>query len=228
MTRNERIASWTLLFLSVAPFLIAAVGVQFLPDQVPVHYNIAGEIDRWGSKYEMFILAVGFSFSGWLLWLVARFSGRFADTEEERAKRRVNAKILRYTGIAMQLLFCILQVVFLVGAFREAEAEATVSAVPIYKILGAGTGLLMIVLGNIMPKAKDVNSVLGIRTPWSRSSPEAWAESQRMGGITFAAAGAICLILSLVLHGFAIFWVILGCSLGAALISCVLSIRAAA
>ena len=79
MTRNERITSWVLLFLSIAPFLIAAVGIQFLPDQIPVHYNMAGEIDRWGSKYEEYIMAAGFSFSGWLLWLMARFSGSFAD-----------------------------------------------------------------------------------------------------------------------------------------------------
>ncbi len=225
MTGKEKIASWVLLFLCIAPFLIAAIGVQFLPDQIPVHYNIAGEIDRWGSKYEEFILAAAFSLSGWLLWLMARFSGCFADTDEERVKRRANAKILIWTGIAIQLLFCTLQLIFLVGAFREVQAGAAVSVLPIYKIIGIGTGLLMIVLGNIIPKAKNVDSVLGIRTPWSRSSPEAWAKSQLLGGITFAAAGAICVILSIALHGFAIFWVILGCSLGAALVSCVLSFR---
>ena len=27
-----------------------------LPDEVPAHYNASGEVDRWGSKYELFIL----------------------------------------------------------------------------------------------------------------------------------------------------------------------------
>ncbi|NGP45281.1 DUF1648 domain-containing protein [Bacillaceae bacterium SIJ1] len=27
-----------------------------LPDQVPAHYNFAGEVDRWGAKYELLIL----------------------------------------------------------------------------------------------------------------------------------------------------------------------------
>lgn len=27
-----------------------------IPDQVPGHFNGAGEVDRWGSKYELFIL----------------------------------------------------------------------------------------------------------------------------------------------------------------------------
>ena len=29
-----------------------------LPDQVPAHYNGAGEVDRWGSKWELIILPV--------------------------------------------------------------------------------------------------------------------------------------------------------------------------
>ena len=29
-----------------------------LPDQVPAHYNALGEVDRWGSKYELLILPV--------------------------------------------------------------------------------------------------------------------------------------------------------------------------
>lgn len=31
-----------------------AVLIVFMPDTVPAHYNFAGEIDRWGSKYENF------------------------------------------------------------------------------------------------------------------------------------------------------------------------------
>ena len=52
MSKKERVLSWILLVLCAAPILTAVVGVQFLPDQIPVHYNVAGEIDRWGSRYE--------------------------------------------------------------------------------------------------------------------------------------------------------------------------------
>jgi uncharacterized membrane protein len=29
-----------------------------LPDQVPAHFNLAGEVDRWGSKWELIILPI--------------------------------------------------------------------------------------------------------------------------------------------------------------------------
>ena len=68
---------------------------------------------------------------------------------------------------------------------------------------------------------------MGVRTSWSRSSPEAWAKSQRSGGITFAIAGAVCIFLSLVLHGFAVFGAMMACTLVATVVACVLSFRAA-
>src|SRR5690625_7494445 len=31
---------------------------QSLPSEVPAHYNALGEVDRWGSKWEMLILPI--------------------------------------------------------------------------------------------------------------------------------------------------------------------------
>ena len=42
----------TVWLISSLPLVITAVALQFMPDTVPLHYNAAGEIDRWGSKYE--------------------------------------------------------------------------------------------------------------------------------------------------------------------------------
>ena len=41
--------------LTLLPMFITAVALKFMPDKVPMHYNMSGEIDRWGSKYENFI-----------------------------------------------------------------------------------------------------------------------------------------------------------------------------
>jgi uncharacterized membrane protein len=51
--------------LEIAGFLfmvgmIIFVCIQFkqLPDKIPAHYNIMGEVDRWGSKSEIIILPI--------------------------------------------------------------------------------------------------------------------------------------------------------------------------
>ena len=44
--------------LAVLPTIVTAVALKFMPDTVPLHYNFAGEIDRWGSKYEHLLMPV--------------------------------------------------------------------------------------------------------------------------------------------------------------------------
>lgn len=43
-------------YIASIVFLIVIWGR--LPDKVPAHYNLAGEIDRWGSKWELLILPI--------------------------------------------------------------------------------------------------------------------------------------------------------------------------
>lgn len=222
--KRNGLAEWVLLFLSVAPFLIALLSVQFLPDRIPAHYNFAGEIDRWGSKYEMFILAAGFSLAGWILWLVARFSGVFADNEAERVRAEANGRTAVKIGIAVQLLLCVLQIAFTWAAFWETSVGATASVLPIWKIVGVGTGVLFIIVGNLMPKTQP-NNLMGVRTAASMRNAEVWAKSQRVGGIAFAAAGAVCVVLSLLLQGPVLLGVILGTTLLAAAVSVIYPLR---
>ncbi|SOC05183.1 uncharacterized protein DUF1648 [Ureibacillus xyleni] len=43
-------------------FVLSLVYVVFnwgkIPDEIPGHFNATGEVDRWGSKYELFILPI--------------------------------------------------------------------------------------------------------------------------------------------------------------------------
>ena len=43
---------YALMFL---PLVVTLIVLPVLPDRVPMHYNIRGEVDRWGSKYENLI-----------------------------------------------------------------------------------------------------------------------------------------------------------------------------
>lgn len=222
--KKRGLAVWVLLFLSIAPFLIALLSVQFLPDQIPAHYNISGEIDRWGSKYEMFILAAAFSLAGWILWLVARFSGVFANNDAERARAQANGRTVVKIGIAVQLLMCALQIAFTWAAFQEISVDATAFVLPIWKIVSIGTGVLFIIVGNLMPKTQP-NNLIGVRTAASMRSAEAWAKSQRVGGIAFVVAGSVCVVLSLFLQGPVLLGLILGTTLLAAVVSVVYPLR---
>src|SRR3981081_2785044 len=52
--------------------------------------------------------------------------------------------------------------------------------------------LLIVVLGNVMPKLPR-NGVVGIRTPWTLSDPAVWERTHRLAGYLFMAAGLVIL-----------------------------------
>lgn len=48
------------LFLSVLPLLIATISIYFMPNEVPMHYNALGVVDRWGRSNEMLFIGALF------------------------------------------------------------------------------------------------------------------------------------------------------------------------
>lgn len=54
------------LALLAGEFLLPALLWGRIPDRIPGHYNGAGEIDRWGSRWELFLLPV----AGAILYLL--------------------------------------------------------------------------------------------------------------------------------------------------------------
>ena len=54
-------------------------------------------------------------------------------------------------------------------------------------------GVLLIVLGNYMPKLQQ-NYTVGIRVPWTLNSTENWNRTHRLGGKTFILGGFLLII----------------------------------
>ena len=176
------------------PLAVTLVWLQFLPERVPVHYDLAGTADRWGSKWELLIgagaalvLAAVLSLTGWLL---RRKAG--AD-EQKRAYAESNGKVVRIVALGVCLLFTALQIFFLVNAGRGADAETDTIQAPMLKLTAAAIGVLLIVIGNFMPKARR-NSALGFRCAWSMYNDETWRKSNRFGGRALMAAGLATVI----------------------------------
>jgi uncharacterized membrane protein len=67
------------------------------------------------------------------------------------------------------------------------------------RIVPFGVGVLLIVIGNLLPRARP-NWFVGIRTPWTLSSDRVWEKTHRLGGRLFVAGGFLIAIAAL-------FWV---------------------
>ena len=60
-------------------------------------------------------------------------------------------------------------------------------------IISILVGILLIALGNYMPKLQQ-NYTIGIRVPWTLNSTENWNRTHRLGGKTFILGGFLLII----------------------------------
>lgn len=172
-----------------------AVCIAFMPDKVPMHYNMAGQVDRIGSKYEQLILPLSTILLG-IFWIaMSKYQSKKGDTGNE--------KVLLISGIVTLVLFDVMNAYFLYSAFSYTAGKSNDVHINLYmKIISIGIGLLMCVIGNIFPKL-TLNSAVGIRTPWSMKNEQIWFKSQRFGAVAFIAGGIVIIIASVFLSDFA-------------------------
>lgn len=65
-TKREKVWDWIGSGVFLASILYIIVVWGKIPDEVPGHFNGVGEVDRWGSKFELFLLP----FMGLFLWIL--------------------------------------------------------------------------------------------------------------------------------------------------------------
>ena len=78
----------TMWIVSFMALIGTAIMLLFMPDRVPMHYDLAWNVDRWGSKYENLIFPIIILFVSLFWTLLVRFSEKTAansGNEKEEA-----------------------------------------------------------------------------------------------------------------------------------------------
>ena len=172
------------------PMLAGIILWKRLPEQIPMHWNFAGEVDGWGSKafavFGMPAILLGFQ------WVCAL--GTFMDP------KRAN-----HTGKILHLVFWIIPAISLIVNALTYTAAFDID-VPVGAVMCAFMGLLFVIIGNYMPKCKQ-NYTIGIKIPWTLSSEANWNRTHRFAGRMWVVCGLIT-IASGFLENFWIFLVL--------------------
>ena len=179
---------WIAAFVSLVG---TAAVLPLMPDRVPMHYNAAWEIDRWGSKYENLIfplMTVGMAlFFAALASYYERKSKENAE-DKESVQAASNAKVMWIVGAAVTVFFTAMQGMILYAAYHGAASDGSAQAENISRVTFVLTGALYIVLGNYMPKTRR-NSTVGLRVSWSMYNDNTWRKCNRFGGIVMMLTG---------------------------------------
>ncbi len=179
--------------LLIISIISTSVILILSPDVIPAHYNAAGEVDRFGSKYENLI------FPGFAVLMVGIF---LLILKHQRKKNvpEMEQKVLLGAAIFSLILFNAIGLFFGIAAINYSNNPIKMTPDLIIKFTSIGTGVLLIVFGNIMPKVRR-NALFGLRTKWSMANDRVWQKSQRFGGFSAVGCGLTMIILAVFLPG---------------------------
>lgn len=199
---------WYPATVVVAALAASAAALGRLPERVPVHWDAAGNVDRYGSRLEgTLLLPAVILLLAILIPVLPRIDPRRANYEKFRPTYHLVMNATLTLMLAIHL---------------AALATALGVDVPVGRLVPVGVGMLFLILGNTLPRARP-NWMFGIRTPWTLSNDRVWERTHRVGGYLMFGAGVVVILSALLPPGGASTTLLVGSVLAASLGSIVYS-----
>ena len=163
-------------FIAVAllPFVYLAYIWNRLPEKVPMHWNGAGEIDRYGDKKELLVML-------FMLVGITYFVFLIIPSIDPKQKLQNMGNKLNNLRMILTLFMSGLAVFILYSVQQKTSNPSFVLAI---------IGLLFAFLGNYFKTIKP-NYFIGIRTPWTLENEEVWKKTHLMGGKLWFVGGLL-------------------------------------
>ncbi|MEG2101422.1 MAG: SdpI family protein [Flavobacterium sp.] len=169
----------------LAPFVYLGVIWNSLPERVPIHWNINGQIDDWGNK--SFLIVLVFMLPG-LMYLITIAAVKFDP------KKRISLMGSKF----YQLKFFLVLIMSLLALFIiYISKNQTFSNLNLMYVL---IGVLLMALGNYF-KVIQPNYFIGIRTPWTLENSEVWKATHVFAGKLWFGGGLIIILGALIFSG---------------------------
>lgn len=205
MTTRALLVSSLLLILATA--LYSAWLYPSLPDAIPTHWNLHGQIDGWGSKASaawfgpaaMGILLV-------VMFLLPLLSPRQFEVQSFRASWNLVILIL-------MVMFGFMHVVMLQAGLHP--------GLPADRLMISGLCFFLAAVGFMLGKLKR-NFWMGIRTPWTLASEEVWVATHTFAAKTVTVTSGVAAVVAAIGYPFAALMLLIGGLLAPVIYSLVL------
>lgn len=164
-----------------APFIYLASIWQDLPEKVPVHWDIHGDIDRYGDKLELLLIPILLPFL-----VYAIFS--LVPLIDPKGKIQQMGNKYFMLKAAMTIFMSVLAMIILYAVKHESLYN------PNYIVLLIG--VLILILGNYF-KTLRANYFIGIRTPWTLENETVWKATHKLAGKIWFVGGLLIILCSI-------------------------------
>lgn len=187
---------WSIILLIIF-WTVCASLYPILPEQIPSHWNLSGNIDGYVNKaigsLLLPLLPIGMYLLMTLLPMIDPKNANYAlfKTTYELIKRTLSSMLALFIAIPLLVAF---------GYNIDVQF-----------IIRGGAVVIYIILGNYMGKIRP-NYFMGIRTPWTLSNDLVWHKTHRLAGKLMVTGGILALsslllpsIIGIALYFFSIF-----------------------
>lgn len=191
MLKKYRGTLMTTTLVLLLPMIVGLLLWNSLPEQVPTHFNAAGEVDDWSSRS----FAV-FGLPGILLsmhWLCV-----LGSLKMDPKAVNLQGKMMRLT-LWICPVISVLMMALVYGAALGYDMKVEI-------VMPLVLGLMMVIIGNWLPKCKQ-SYTLGIKLPWTLADEENWNRTHRFAGPIWVLCGLVMIVSGLVGGDF--LWVML-------------------
>jgi uncharacterized membrane protein len=172
------------LFVAI-PLIYLAFAWNNLPEKVAMHFDLRGNVDRFGSKNELLIMVLIITIVNIGVYLLLTNIYRI-DPKKYAIENKTR---LNRIGFAVTLFMAAILCVIIYSSTHDDMKFST-------KLIFAGVGLLFSFIGNYMHNIKP-NYFAGIRLPWTLENEDNWRKTHLLGGKLFFAGGLLIAIICL-------------------------------
>lgn len=156
---------WISECICLVPIIISIIFYKQLPEQVATHFDINFEPDGYSPKWQAaFIIPSFLALLNAFLWFII---------ENDPKKASINKKMKRIIHWLLPVISVFTHTSTIIYALNN-----NVNMITFLPVL---IGLMLIIVGNYLPKCKQ-NYTTGIKLPWTLSSEENWNRTHRFGG----------------------------------------------
>ena len=187
---------WSLLSIIALPILYLIYLWNEIPQKVPMHFDINGNVDRYGNKSELIIITLLPLLIYGILMLIPKLD----------PKKQIEKMGNKYNSLAFVIvLFMSILAIYMI---YTSVNSASISSNFIYIMVGG----LFVLLGNYFKTIKP-NYFVGIRTPWTLESEEVWIKTHKMSGYLWVTGGILIIVCALLFSAKITFYAVMSITL---------------
>jgi uncharacterized membrane protein len=171
----------------IIPLIYLALVWKKLPEKVAMHFDLKGEVDRYGNKQELIVMIIVLSAMSVLVYLILTNIYRI-DPKKYAAENKSRLNRMGF-GIVVFLsaLLCMIIYSSLHGNIKFSM-----------RFILAGVGLLFAFIGNYMNNIKP-NYFAGFRLPWTLENEENWKRTHAMASKLWFFGGLVAAVACLLI-----------------------------